>query len=38
VKHIADLHGAKISVISEEGRGSVFQLEFPSPQSVGASR
>ncbi|MFN8554331.1 MAG: HAMP domain-containing sensor histidine kinase [Candidatus Obscuribacterales bacterium] len=38
VKHIADLHGAKISVISEEGRGSVFQLEFPSPRSVGASR
>ncbi len=38
VKHIADLHGAKISVISEEGRGSVFQLEFPSPSSVGASR
>lgn len=38
VKHIADLHGAKISVISEEGRGSVFQLEFPSPRSAGANR
>ncbi len=38
VKHIAEVHGAKINVISEEGRGSVFQLEFPSPQSVGASR
>ncbi len=35
VKHIADLHGAKINVISEEGRGSVFQLEFPAPRSVG---
>ncbi len=38
VKHIAEVHGAKINVISEEGRGSVFQLEFPPPQSVGASR
>lgn len=38
VKHIAEVHGAKIGVISEEGRGSVFQLEFPPPQSVGASR
>ncbi|HEY9676502.1 MAG TPA: HAMP domain-containing sensor histidine kinase [Drouetiella sp.] len=38
VKHIADLHGAKISVISEEGRGSVFQLEFPAPQNAGARR
>ncbi|MCA9800712.1 MAG: hypothetical protein KC777_01935 [Cyanobacteria bacterium HKST-UBA02] len=29
VKHIADLHGAKISVTSEEGSGSTFHLEFP---------
>ena len=29
VKHIADLHGAKISVSSEEGCGSTFLLEFP---------
>jgi two-component system phosphate regulon sensor histidine kinase PhoR len=34
VKHIADLHGAKISVTSEEGRGSKFQLEFPPPRSI----
>ncbi|CAN5616369.1 hypothetical protein BH10CYA1_BH10CYA1_13010 [soil metagenome] len=38
VKHIAEVHDAKINVTSEEGRGSVFQLEFPSPPSVGASR
>ncbi len=31
VKHIVDLHGAKISVQSEEGAGSTFQLEFPGP-------
>ncbi|HEY9869870.1 MAG TPA: HAMP domain-containing sensor histidine kinase, partial [Candidatus Obscuribacterales bacterium] len=31
VKHIADLHGAKINVTSAEGRGSVFSLEFPGP-------
>lgn len=37
VKHIADLHGAKISVISEEGRGSVFQLTFPAPRSAGSN-
>lgn len=29
VKHIADLHGAKITVVSKEGAGSKFQLEFP---------
>ncbi|MBU6451327.1 MAG: hypothetical protein KGS72_06090 [Cyanobacteria bacterium REEB67] len=29
VKHIADLHGAKISVNSKEGHGSRFTLEFP---------
>jgi two-component system phosphate regulon sensor histidine kinase PhoR len=34
VKHIADLHGARISVTSEEGRGSKFQLEFPPPRSI----
>jgi two-component system phosphate regulon sensor histidine kinase PhoR len=32
VKHIADLHGAKISVTSKEGAGSSFSLEFPSPR------
>jgi two-component system phosphate regulon sensor histidine kinase PhoR len=32
VKHILDLHGAKITVNSEEGKGSVFLLEFPSPK------
>jgi len=31
VKHIVDLHGAKINVLSKEGRGSTFQLEFPAP-------
>lgn len=31
VKHIVDLHGAKINVLSEEGSGSTFQLEFPGP-------
>lgn len=29
VKHIADLHGAKISVQSEIGVGSTFSVEFP---------
>lgn len=31
VKHIADLHGAKITVTSQIGVGSVFMLEFPGP-------
>lgn len=31
VKHIVDLHGAKINVASEEGLGSTFALEFPGP-------
>lgn len=31
VKHIIDLHGAKISVFSQEGKGSEFHLEFPGP-------
>ncbi len=31
VKHIVDLHGAKISVTSREGSGSTFSLEFPGP-------
>lgn len=29
VKHIADLHGAKISVTSRENVGTVFTVEFP---------
>lgn len=29
VKNIADLHGARITVESEEGKGSTFRLEFP---------
>lgn len=29
VKHIADMHGAKISVQSEESAGSTFVLQFP---------
>lgn len=29
VKHIAELHGAKIDVQSEEGQGSTFVLHFP---------
>lgn len=32
VKHIVDLHGAKISVSSKEGVGSSFLLEFPGPR------
>ncbi len=32
VKHILDLHDAKITVHSEEGKGSTFLLEFPSPK------
>ena len=32
VKHIADLHGAKINVTSQEGVGSTFTLEFPGPK------
>jgi two-component system, OmpR family, phosphate regulon sensor histidine kinase PhoR len=31
VKHIVDLHGAKITVDSKEGHGSSFMLEFPGP-------
>ncbi|MBX9669753.1 MAG: HAMP domain-containing histidine kinase [Candidatus Obscuribacterales bacterium] len=29
VKHIVDLHGAKISVQSQESKGSTFYLQFP---------
>lgn len=36
VKNIADLHGARIVVESEEGKGSVFRLEFPQPPSGSA--
>ncbi len=32
VKHIVDLHGAKIDVASKEGSGSTFLLEFPGPR------
>jgi len=35
VKHIVDLHDAKINVQSKEGEGSTFTLEFPSPRSIG---
>lgn len=35
VKQVLDLHGAKISVKSQEGVGSRFQLEFPSPKPGG---
>lgn len=31
VKQVLDLHGAKISVRSQEGVGSCFELEFPGP-------
>lgn len=34
VKHILDLHGAKITVTSQEGAGSSFLLEFPVSQST----
>lgn len=33
VKHIVDLHGAKISVQSSEGRGAKFTIEFPQANS-----
>lgn len=32
VKHIAELHNAKINVESEEGKGSTFELQFPDPR------
>lgn len=32
VKHILDLHDAKINVRSKEGEGSTFSLEFPGPR------
>jgi signal transduction histidine kinase len=31
VKHILELHGAKINVKSQEGKGSSFELSFPNP-------
>jgi two-component system, OmpR family, phosphate regulon sensor histidine kinase PhoR len=37
VKNIVDLHGGKITVTSQEGKGSIFQLEFPGPRSTSAS-
>ena len=38
VKHIVDLHGARISVRSEAGKGSTFLLEFPEPGRAGTGR
>ncbi|MBX9689951.1 MAG: HAMP domain-containing histidine kinase [Candidatus Obscuribacterales bacterium] len=35
VKQVLDLHGAKITVKSQEGVGSCFELDFPSPKSGG---
>lgn len=32
VKQVAELHGAKISVVSKEGSGSCFELDFPMPK------
>ncbi len=32
VKHIAELHGAKINVTSREGKGSMFTVKFPGPK------
>ncbi len=32
VKHIVDLHDAKINVQSKEGEGSTFTLDFPGPR------
>jgi two-component system phosphate regulon sensor histidine kinase PhoR len=32
VKHIAELHNAKIDVESQEGKGSIFELQFPDPR------
>ena len=37
VKNIVDLHGGKITVISQEGKGSTFQLEFPGPRLTSSS-
>jgi two-component system phosphate regulon sensor histidine kinase PhoR len=34
VKHILDLHGAKISVTSQESKGSTFLVEFPDPRAT----
>jgi two-component system phosphate regulon sensor histidine kinase PhoR len=34
VKNIVELHGGKITVNSQEGKGSTFQLEFPGPRST----
>jgi two-component system, OmpR family, phosphate regulon sensor histidine kinase PhoR len=31
VKQVLDLHGAKITVRSQEGAGSTFELDFPTP-------
>ena len=34
VKNIAELHGARLNVESQEGKGSTFTLEFPEPKST----
>jgi two-component system phosphate regulon sensor histidine kinase PhoR len=38
VKHILDLHGAKITVTSQEGKGSSFLVEFPDPRAASSLR
>jgi signal transduction histidine kinase len=38
VKQVLDLHGAKISVTSQEGVGSCFELDFPSPNQTAGTR
>lgn len=38
VKHIIDLHGAKIKVASKEGVGSSFSLTFPGPRGSNTER
>jgi len=37
VKNIAELHGARITVESEEGKGSSFTIEFPFPRQAASA-